>query len=240
MSDTIQIKVTHLLDQINRTIHRLGSPRTVSLLAATKGQSADAINRYINCCNQAGKVAILGESYLQEWLRKKEDIHGNYEIHYIGRIQRNKIRQIVSYFDVIQSVDNMIVLEIVESELQRINKQMKLFLQVNMSEDPRKGGFSPEDVLCSFAEAPVTLNCCKIAGLMTITKLYDRPEMAREDYRRLFFLATEIKKNPDILKIMRTEQLELSMGMSDDFEVAIEEGATLIRIGRAIFGERIY
>ncbi len=209
-------------------------PRSVKLLAVSKGQDAPAMQLLAGHLIALGQEPLFGESYVQEY-RKKRPVLPVHRCHMIGRLQRNKVREAVSLFDVIESVSSEDLAEALNREAQKQNKLQKIFLQVNISGDAAKNGFQPEAVM-AFAQGRLrelrSLACC---GVMTITRYYDDSEGPRLDFRALRELAERMKESaagflpPDF---------EISMGMSSDFGTAIQEGATLVRVGTGLFGER--
>ena len=199
------------------------SPGEVTLVAATKTLGAATIE-------SAYKLGIhhFGENRVQEASDKIESLNHltpRPTWHMIGRLQSNKVKTALEVFDVIQSVDSVELAEAIDSKSQRRVKRMPVFLQVNISGESAKGGFSLKQIDADFSR----LNCLpqiEIRGLMTIAPISDHQEKVRPIFRTLRQLGQYLHLQ------------QLSMGMTDDFEIAIEEGATLIRIGRAIFGER--
>jgi pyridoxal phosphate enzyme (YggS family) len=143
----------------------------------------------------------------------------------VGRLQTNKVKDAVGIFDLIQSVDSFRLAQEIDRQAARINKVQDILLEVKTSPEATKSGIAPED-LPGLIENISQLKGVNIKGLMTIAPLVDNPEKARPYFRQLRELSERFNPRPI-----------LSMGMSDDFEVAIEEGSTMVRLGRAIFGE---
>ena len=217
---------------IERAAQRAGrDPRTIQILAASKKQPPTLVNRYLECCLEHGRSALLGENYVQDFKRKRQEIRGDFCAHMIGSLQSNKAREAVELFHVIETLQSQKVASAVEQAAAALGRSQPVYLQVNVSGDPAKSGLAlaavPEFCAWLRAHCPHLAMC----GLMTITRLYDRPDQARPDYRSLRELRDGLAGQYDT-------PLELSMGMSDDFEVAVEEGATIVRIGTALFGER--
>ena len=205
-------------------------PSGVRLLAVTKEQSGATVAKGI----QAG-MALFGENKVQEASGKIEAFgrKNGLEWHFIGRLQKNKVKFIFDLFDLIHSVDSLALAEAIHKKAQKIGSCMPILLQVNISGEKSKLGIDPLDLpreIRKFAK----LEGVKISGLMTIPPFDRDPETSRPYYARL----RELRDTCSSLNIPRICLDELSMGMSNDYEVAIEEGATLVRVGTGLFGPR--
>jgi len=205
-------------------------PSGVRLLAVTKEQSDVTVAEGI----QAG-MTLLGENKVQEASGKIEAFgrKNGLEWHFIGRLQKNKVKFIFDLFDLIHSVDSLALAEAIHKKAQKIGSCMPILLQVNISGEKSKLGIDPLDLpreIRKFAK----LEGVKISGLMTIPPFDRDPETSRPYYARL----RELRDTCSSLNIPRICLDELSMGMSNDYEVAIEEGATLVRVGTGLFGPR--
>ena len=205
-------------------------PSGVRLLAVTKEQSDVTVAKGI----QAG-MTLLGENKVQEASGKIEAFgrKNGLEWHFIGRLQKNKVKFIFDLFDLIHSVDSLALAEAIHKKAQKIGSCMPILLQVNISGEKSKLGIDPLDLpreIRKFAK----LEGVKISGLMTIPPFDRNPETSRPYYARL----RELRDTCSSLNIPRIYLDELSMGMSNDYEVAIEEGATLVRVGTGLFGPR--
>ena len=205
-------------------------PSGVRLLAVTKEQSDATVAKGI----QAG-MTLLGENKVQEASGKIEAFgrKNGLEWHFIGRLQKNKVKFIFDLFDLIHSVDSLALAEAIHKKAQKIGSCMPILLQVNISGEKSKLGIDPFDLpreIRKFAK----LEGVKISGLMTIPPFDRNPETSRPYYARL----RELRDTCSSLNIPRIYLDELSMGMSNDYEVAIEEGATLVRVGTGLFGPR--
>lgn len=176
---------------------------------------------------------VFGENYVQEWAEKKPLLRGAFESHLIGSLQSNKVKRAVQLFDVIQTVDSVKLAERISREAIKTDKTMHCFLQVNISEDPSKNGFLPTEINADLIRRIQCLSHVVVRGLMTITRYYEEAENARAEFARLRVLRDALLAEDTSLGTM-----ELSMGMSADYEVAIEEGASMVRVGSAIFGDR--
>ena len=212
------------------------NPYNVRLVAVSKRQSVSQMIEYASLCHATGTVPIFGENYVQEFGEKRKALEGDFKAHLIGPLQSNKAREAVSLFDMIESVHSLRIAQAIDKEASKIAKVQDILIQVNVSADPAKSGFGVIEVRGVLAELRATLKNVRICGLMTILENFDEPARTRQDYRRLFDLFIKLRDDPQLGQ--GEDFCELSMGMSADFEIAIEEGATLIRVGTAIFGER--
>jgi hypothetical protein len=217
-------------EQITAACLKAGrQPEEVRLIAVSKTKSA----AYVKEAFDAGQVDF-GESYVQEFMEKQQDpILENCPIawHFIGHLQSNKIRSIIGKVSLIHGIDKITTAEELSKRAVQHNIQIDYLLEVNTSGELSKYGMHPREVL-SAAETLFQLPNITLRGLMTIAS--PDIESARMEFRNLRMLLESLKKvSPDPLKLT-----ELSMGMSGDFEEAIEEGATMIRVGSAIFGWR--
>ncbi len=194
----------------------------ITLVAVTKGVELSRLREVVVC-----GIRDLGENRVQEALPKIDAVGRAVRWHLIGHLQRNKVRTAVANFELIQSLDSHRLAVALNDAAAR---PMDVLLQVNVAGEPQKFGVSPQAVPTMVAEVGV-LPRIRIIGLMTIGPQAEDPEMVRPVFRRL-------RELRDTMREAAPDLAELSMGMSDDFEVAIEEGATIVRIGRAIFGER--
>ncbi len=204
-------------------------PSDIRLLAVTKEQSDVTVAEGI----QAG-MTLLGENKVQEASSKIEALGRNgLEWHFIGRLQKNKVKFIFDLFDLIHSVDSLALAEAIHKTAQKIGSCMPVLLQINISGEESKLGMDPLD-LPKEIERVAKLEGVKIKGLMTIPPYTSDPENSRPYYARL----RELRDTCSSLNIPRICLDELSMGMSNDYEVAIEEGATLVRVGTGLFVPR--
>jgi len=207
-------------------------PSEVKLIAVTKNVHIDLIREAVDI-----GLREFGENRVQEAREKLENgllrsSGSPLTWHLIGHLQKNKVKTAVSLFDLIQSVDSGELAEELDRQAAKIGKVQRILLQVKLSAEETKHGVAENDVYDLIGEITVLRNV-KLEGLMTIPPFFDDPERARPYFRKLSGLRKEAEKEGFGLP-------ELSMGMSNDFEVAIEEGATMVRVGTAIFGERSY
>jgi pyridoxal phosphate enzyme (YggS family) len=218
----------HVLERIAAACARVGrDPDTVSLVAVSKTVPVAVLRAAV-----AAGLTVLGENRVQEAEAKVGEVPGA-TWHLVGPLQSNKAKRALATFDVIESVDSVELagrLDRLAAEV-RPDERVPVLLQVNVDGDPAKAGFDPDD-LAAAAGAIADLARLDVRGLMTVGRLVERPEDARPTFVALRALSERLRPRWPGLGP------ELSMGMSDDFEVAIEEGATVVRIGRALFGHR--
>lgn len=233
-----QERLDGVLAAIERSAAISGRPATaVTLVVVTKKQPAVLVQAVAARLLDRGVPVVCGESYVQELAAKRAAFPPHSEVHLIGPLQSNKVRTAVELSDVIESVHSRKVLDLVAASAQRYQKRQRVYLQVNISGDPHKGGFTEGEVQELLSEPGWPREGVELEGLMTITALYDQPVQARPDFRRLADLRRRLQ-GAGLHRLFRHETIKLSMGMSADFDLAIEEGADLVRVGSAIFGER--
>jgi len=190
------------------------------IMAVTKNQPINNIMAVIN----AG-INIIGENKWQEFEKKFVKTHCNASFHFIGNLQTNKVKDVIKYFNCIQSINSLRLAKKIDSECEKINKIISVMIEINISRDKNKSGILPED-LDSLIKEIAQLKNIKLIGLMTITACEDK-EKVRADFKSMKKLFDQYKDQYNLT--------ELSMGMSSDYKIALEEGATIVRIGRAIF-----
>jgi len=204
------------------------SPDSVALVAVTKTVDAGRIRAAM----EAG-LTRFGENRVQEARRKAEALGAGAEWHLVGHLQRNKSREAARIFSMIHSVDSPELLHELERHAAGRERPLEVLIQLNLAGEESKHGARAEDLPSLLASA-APLQAVRIAGLMILPPQEDDPEDSRRYFRELSGLAAAVRGE----RYENVEMRELSMGMSEDFEVAVEEGATLIRVGRALFGER--
>lgn len=227
MNKYIADNVSGVVARIHAAEERSGrEPGSVRLLAATKNRTGEEIREAI----EAG-ITLAGENRVQELIAKAPDLP-DVELHFIGHLQRNKARAVVELVELIHSVDSeRLVLEIDRKAL-AAGKRQRVLLQVNVGGEESKSGVSPDE-LEELLRAALALENVEVMGLSTIAPLTDDPEAARRAFARLRELGGEMES-----RVPGFTSRELSMGMTGDFETAIEEGSTIVRVGTAIFGPR--
>ena len=213
-------------DEIEKAANRSSrSSEDVILVAVTKNVSPEIIQAAIDL-----GVTHVGENKVQEITRKYDILGTQVTWHMIGHLQRNKVKYIIDKVDYIHSVDSLSLAMEIDKRAGAINRKMKCLLEVNISGEESKYGLSPNEVLPLLKELE-GLNNIEIVGLMTMAPYVDESEEAREYFKGLKELAQSISE----VELKNCEMKYLSMGMSNDFVVAVEEGANIVRVGSAIF-----
>ena len=202
----------------------------VHLIAVSKTVEADVMNKSIDF-----GVTDLGESKVQEIRRKFDDVKPAHW-HLIGHLQSNKVKYIIDKVDLIHSVDSFKLAQEISKRAASHDKVMSILLQVDMASEESKFGMASEDVQ-HLIEQILTLDALSIEGLMFIAPYVPDPEDVREYFKKMKRLFDDIKEK---MNHERLNMKHLSMGMTNDFEVAIEEGATLLRVGTGVYGRRNY
>lgn len=206
------------------------SPDEINIIAVTKTVNIEKIKAAI----QKG-INNLGENRVQELLEKYDNIKENCKWHIIGHLQTNKVKYIIDKVSMVHSVDRLELAEELQSRAEKIGKVVEILIQVNVSGEESKFGISPLAVM-DFVKKISTCRNIKVKGLMTIAPFTKIIEETRPVFRSLKEIFIDIKRE----NIDNVDMDLLSMGMSNDFEIAIEEGANFLRIGTAIFGKREY
>lgn len=204
---------------------RANIPEGVTLICVSKFHPMEAIME----AYEAGE-RDFGESRVQELLPKYESLPKDIRWHFIGHLQTNKVKQIVPFVHMIHSVDSVRLLETINREAEKIQRRVKVLLEVHVAKEDTKSGFTPEELLTLDIQLS-TFNYVDICGLMGMATNTDDKDEWRRCFREIKYLASK-------LSTLNTKQI--SMGMSDDYLVAIEEGSTMVRIGSTIFGSRGY
>lgn len=227
--------ITERYDEVKRRIaaacERVGrDPKEVTLVAVSKTKPEEDIMdlyRY--------GVRDFGENYIQELRTKHDDLPKDIRWHMIGHLQRNKVKYIADYVEMIHAVDTPELVETIEKEGTKHNRIIPVLIEVNVAGEESKFGVRPEDCE-AFAATFAQYSHVSLQGLMTSAPFVENPEDNRSVFRELKQLTVDINnKNID-----NVDMRVLSMGMTNDFEVAVEEGSTMVRVGTAIFGARNY
>lgn len=206
-------------------------PGSIVLCAVSKKQTIEKMQAYIDYCTAHNRKIVFGENYLQEYKEKRSHIAEGVEVHCIGHLQSNKAKEAAMLFNCVESVDSLSLATKLNAASAVQGSVLPVFVQVNISRDAAKSGVLADDAehICTeIMEMPHL----KLRGLMTITELYANPEDARADFAKMRVL------RDSLVNKLGVQPLELSMGMSDDFMYAIEEGADIVRVGSALFGAR--
>ena len=201
----------------------------ITLLAATKTVDSDTINYAI----EKG-ITHIGENRVQELISKHGLLRPAHS-HFIGHLQTNKVKDIIDKVEMIESVDSIRLANEISKQAQKRGIVMDVLLEINIGGEESKSGFAPEDAEKAVGEV-AKLDGIRVKGLMTIPPATDLPEESRKYFREMYKLFIDIRgKNID-----NSNMSVLSMGMSNDFDIAVEEGANLVRVGTSLFGRRIY
>jgi len=214
-------------DRVAAAAGRSGRPGAdVELIAVSKTHPVEVIREVARTPHQ-----LFGESRVQEILAKAPELPSSLRWHFIGHLQKNKIRKLLPWIEAIHSVDSLALAEDVDRIAAEDGRRPDVYLQVNVADDAAKFGFTRESVRRDL-EALLSLARVNVIGLMTIPAVVDEPEKNRRCFAALRALRDELQLASGV------PLPGLSMGMSEDFEIAIEEGATIVRVGSAIFGRR--
>ncbi len=220
------MRLLPIKDQIYSILNDI--PSTITLVAASKTRTPEEVKEAF----EAG-LTNMGENYIKEAIEKIEKL-SNLEIrwHFIGHLQKNKVKKAVKYFDVIQTVDSVELSALIDKEAKKLNKIMDIMIEINIAKEPQKSGVFPEETMNIVSEIEKFENI-KLIGLMTMGPVVQSPEEIRPFFKLAKNLFEQLKPSVPTMQY-------LSMGMSDSYKVAIEEGSNMIRIGSKIFGPRKY
>ena len=232
VEQSVADNLSYIREQMATACVRAGRPEdAVQLLAVTKTVSPEKINAAIR-----QGVTQIGENRVQEYLKKKDDLElDNVKAHLIGHLQTNKVRQIVGQVDMIQSVDSLRLASAISERSEALQIVTPILVEVNIGGEEAKSGIAPTE-LQALLEEISQLRSVKVQGLMTVPPILREESEKRAIFSKMYQLFVDIKDK----KIDNIDMQELSMGMSGDYREAIMEGATIVRIGSAIFGERQY
>ena len=229
MNDTIAVRIRRIREDMATAAAKSGRPAAaVRLMAVTKTVDEARIREAV-----AAGVDVLGENYVQEARQKIERLGTDVPWHGIGHLQTNKARQAVQFFALIHSVDRIGLAEEIDRRAAASGRVMPVLIEVNVAGEASKSGVPLSQAL-TLVRAVSALKNVSVRGLMTLPPWSDDPEASRPCFAALRRLRDQIRAE----RLERCVMEELSMGMSQDYPVAIEEGATIVRIGRLIFGER--
>lgn len=228
-TDYLKQQIEMVKDDVAKACQKIGkSSDSVTLLGVTKTYEPEIINASIDF-----GITDIAENRVQEILRKYDEVNKNVRWHLIGHLQTNKVKYIVDKVYLIHSVDSVKLAEEINNRAKKIDKIQKILIQVNVADETQKYGVSP-DALDELLEAICHMENVKVCGLMNIAPLVEDPEILRTDFKIMNDLFVRLKN----CAYTNVEATVLSMGMSNDYEVAIEEGANMIRIGTKIYGKR--
>jgi pyridoxal phosphate enzyme (YggS family) len=216
-----------IMEAIERACQRVNrDPSEVRILGVAKEQPVDRIRDAFKC-----GIRMIGENKTQEAEMHQAELQTlDIDWHFIGKLQKNKINRILKNFDFIESVDGVKSLEHIHK---RVNDVIKVFIEINIGDEKNKSGFTIDGLMKALKYVAL-LDRVKITGLMCIPPFSDDPEEMRPYFKKVRVLKDEL----NAMKLPNFDVKHLSMGMSSDFEVAVEEGATIVRLGTALFGRR--
>ena len=217
----IKESVAKILDEL---------PDGVELVAAAKARLPEEVLEAV----QSG-IKMVGENYVQEAEKAYEMVGNKVKWHFVGHLQKNKVKKAVKIFDMIETVDSVEIAREIDKRCQRIGKVMPILVEINSGEEEQKSGVLPPDAERLIREISGLKNI-KVMGLMTMGPRFGNPEDSRPCFIKTRKIFDRIKK----LGLANVEMRYLSMGMTNSYKVAIEEGANIVRIGTKLFGERSY
>ena len=228
---TIEKNLDIIREKINFACEKVKRSNDVILLAATKMNDADRINFAIS-----KGLKYIGENKVQELLEKYDKIDKeNVVIHFIGHLQSNKVKYIIDKVDMIQSLDSVSLAKEIDRQAKKHNKIMDVLVEINAEGEESKSGVSPENVE-EFLMQISEFDNIRVKGLMSIPPIMTDEEAQRKIFRKIYQIYVDISQK----NIHNISMTYLSLGMSDDYDIAIEEGANLVRVGTALFGKRNY
>ena len=227
-TDVLAARVAEVRERIERAKERAGRTDPVTLVAVTKTHPPEVVRAAI-----AAGVADVGENRVQEMEEKVAEVgRGAVRWHLIGHLQRNKAAKALPLFDLLHSLDSLRLAEALSAAAAKAGATVRALAQVNASGEETKGGFEPEELVDALGRIAL-LPGIEVAGLMTMAPFTDDEGAIRRAFRRTRELAEDAGR-----QLPGFRARHLSMGMSNDYEIAVEEGATLVRVGSSIFGER--
>jgi len=227
----IKDNLSRVQENIEKALIRSGRMEDeVTLIAVTKTVEADVINEAISL-----GIDNIGENKVQEINRKYDSINGNVNWHMIGHLQSNKVKYIIDRVSLIHSLDRLSLAKEIDKRAKANNLIKDVLIQVNVAEEESKFGLKLEKVI-PFIESVLEYENIRVKGLMTMAPFAQNPKEVRFVFRDLRNLGLEIEKR----HYKNVEMKYFSMGMTNDYEIAIEEGANMVRIGTALFGKRVY
>jgi len=222
---SITENIAEIKDRIAQAKKKSPNTDEVMLVAVSKMHTAEELERVLD----AG-VEVFGENRVQEFLEKYEPLRGRATWHMIGHLQHNKVKYIADKVAMIHSLESMSLAEELSKRMQMLGKEMPCLVQVNIADEESKYGLSVDETE-QFIRDVSKLKGIKVVGLMNIAPNYEEKEMVRPQFREMYRLFCHLKEE----QIENVEMRYLSMGMSGDYEIAVEEGSNMVRIGSAIF-----
>lgn len=227
----ISKNIDYIKSEIINSCKKVNRENGINLIAVTKTVDIDSINEAI----ESG-ITDVGENKPQELARKYDVIGDKVRWHQIGSLQTNKVKYIIDKVYMIHSIDRLSLCEEIQKRAEKINKTINCLIQVNISEEESKQGISKDEAIDFIKTISEKYKNIKVKGLMTMAPYTEDESIIRDTFKGLKDLSEEISRE----NIENVYMDELSMGMSNDFKIAVEEGSTLVRVGTYIFGERDY
>ncbi|MDK2877644.1 MAG: dependent protein [Thermoanaerobacteraceae bacterium] len=227
--ETLEQNIAIVKSKIGEAAAKSGrSPEEIHLVAVTKTVPPETVQKAVNL-----GITLLGENRVQEAGKKVDIVRGNVQWHLIGHLQKNKVKPAIKLFSMIQSLDSLGLAEEIEKRAGEIRRVMDVLIQINIGREETKAGIDADDAV-EFIKKVSQLPHIKIKGLMAIPPFKEDPEEVRYYFRKM----NDIFQNIKMMQIENVEMNFLSMGMTHDFGIAIEEGSNMVRIGTGIFGKR--
>lgn len=231
MYSYLEENIKSVRESIQSVCEKAGRPEnSVTLLGVTKTYEADVMNAAIGY-----GITDIAENKVQEILRKYDQVNRGVNWHLIGHLQSNKVKYIIDKVDLIHSVDSLKLAIEINKRAGQIHKIQDVLIQINIQDEASKFGIPPESLQTLLGDISELKNV-RVCGLMYIAPIVEQPDHLRDDFKLMKKMFDELKNSP----YENVIPLHLSMGMSSDYEVAIEEGATMVRVGTRIFGKRQY
>lgn len=228
--DYLKEQVAHVKQDIEKNCEKMNKPIAyVTLLGVTKTYEPDVINASIEY-----GITDIAENKVQEIIRKYDAVQSGVKWHLIGHLQTNKVKYIIDKVDLIHSVDSVKLAVEINSRASKIGKVQDILIQINIADETQKYGISP-DALDDLLEHLSELANIRVLGLMNIAPLVENPESLRTDFKAMAALYERLKH----CAYANVDARVLSMGMSNDYDIAIEEGSNMVRIGTKIYGKRL-
>lgn len=220
-------QIQHNIDEAMRKSARSDS---VTLMAVSKNHPYSAVEEALKC-----NITLFGENKVQELSEKYPTLHSNLSLHMIGHLQSNKVRKVLPYVDSIDSVDSIKLANLIQKEAAKIDKNIQILLEINTSNEEAKGGFTSIEEVYKLLDNSTEMKHVTIKGLMTIGPLSNDEHLIKRSFHTLKEIQEDL-----ITRYPHLPLSTLSMGMSNDYEIAISMGSTIVRIGTSIFGSRGY
>ena len=233
---SIEARLNEVLHTLRAAASKVGRDATkITVVAVSKTKPIEALREYADTAARASLPVVFGENYLQEIKEKQPLLLDGSELHMIGPLQSNKVRDAVRFCDVIESVHSLKILELIAKEAARISKRQRILVQVNIGRDEKKSGFAPGEVAEALTTCEKLDKVLQVEGLMTILPYDEDPEASRPHFKAMAELRDRLITEGH-RDIFYNQTILLSMGMSDDFAVAFSVGGDIVGVVTAFFG----